>query len=190
MPSMLKPWISDINRIVYSLFRAETTCSGPAPCPGHGTYGTYGETSVVVKYLKNRSLWRAVLAAMLALLGLVAFWPSPVDEPVQGTLAAFLDFLHRHGIPGWFNYKFVEASANVALFVPLGLVGELAFPEKRWWHIGAFGLLISACMELGQLLFLHNRFASPLDLVTNTGGAVIGALLAMAWLRGSVSCRR
>ncbi|QDG68915.1 VanZ family protein [Pseudarthrobacter sp. NIBRBAC000502772] len=120
---------------------------------------------------------------MLALLALVAYWPSPVDAPVQGDLSGFLKFLHGRGIPGWFNYQFVEASANVMLFIPLGAVASLAYDGKRWWQIGAFGLIVSGVMELGQLLFLHNRFASALDLVTNTGGAVIGALLVAAALK-------
>jgi glycopeptide antibiotics resistance protein len=120
---------------------------------------------------------------MLIPLALVAFWPSPVDAPVQGELASLLKFLHAHGIPKWFNYQFVEASANVALFVPLGAVAALAFTEKRWWQIGAFALMVSGVIELGQLLFLHDRFASPLDLVTNAGGAVIGALLALTALK-------
>jgi glycopeptide antibiotics resistance protein len=115
---------------------------------------------------------------MLIPLAFIAFWPSPVDQPVQGQLAHILRSLHDRGIPRWFNYKFIEASANVALFVPFGVVSALAFPEKRWWQVGAFGLLISCCMELGQLLFLHNRFASPVDLVTNMSGAFMGALLA------------
>lgn len=115
---------------------------------------------------------------MLVSLAFIAYWPSPVDQPVSGLLADYLYVLHRHGLPAWINYKFVEASANVALFTPLGSVSSLAFPGKRWWQVGAFGLFISGCMELGQLLFLHNRFASPLDLMTNTSGAVIGALLA------------
>jgi glycopeptide antibiotics resistance protein len=115
---------------------------------------------------------------MLIPLALVAFWPSPVDQPVSGQLGAVLHFLHRHGFPGWFNYKFVEAGTNVFLFVPVGFVGSLAFPEKCWWQIGAFGLLVSGCIELGQLLFLHGRFASQSDIVTNTSGALIGALLA------------
>ena len=136
-----------------------------------------------MKQLQNYRLWRLVLIAMLVPLALIAFWPSPVDQPLQGQLADVLKFLHRHGIPEWFNYRFVEASANVALFVPLGAVSSLAFPSWPWWKIGAFGLLISGCMELGQLLFLHNRFPSPLDLVTNTSGAVIGALLAAAALK-------
>lgn len=115
---------------------------------------------------------------MLIPLALVAFWPSPVDKPVSGQLMAVLNVLHRHGAPGWFDYNFVEAFANVVLFVPVGFVSALAFPAKRWWQIGAFGLLVSGCMELGQLLFLHDRFASPSDIVTNASGAVIGALLA------------
>ncbi|WP_156372463.1 VanZ family protein [Arthrobacter sp. Leaf337] len=117
---------------------------------------------------------------MLVPLALVAFWPSPVDQPVQDHLAVFLFVIHALGIPGWVNYAFVEATANVLLFVPLGAVASLAFPRKRLWQLGAFGLVVSGCMELGQQLFLHDRFASPLDLVTNTAGCVIGALAARA----------
>lgn len=131
-----------------------------------------------MNFLHNYCLWRKVLAAMLIPLALVAFWPSPVDKPVSGQLTAVLHFLHGLGLPGWFNYTFVEAAANVVLFVPVGFVSRLAFPEKRWWQIGAFGLLVSGCIELGQLLFLHDRFASPSDIVTNTSGAVIGGLVA------------
>jgi len=120
---------------------------------------------------------------MLVPLALIAFWPSPVDQPVQGQLADVLKFLHAHGIPAWFNYHFVEASANVALFIPLGAVAGLAYPKRPWWQLGILGFMVSGCIELGQLLFLHNRFASLLDIVTNTGGAVIGALLAAAALR-------
>lgn len=115
---------------------------------------------------------------MMVPLALVAFWPSPVDKPVQGELAGFLLLIHTLGIPRWVNYSFIEAAANALLFVPLGAVASLAFPVKRLWQLGAFGLVVSGCMELGQQLFLHDRFASPLDLVTNTAGCVIGALAA------------
>jgi glycopeptide antibiotics resistance protein len=136
-----------------------------------------------LKHLENRKLWRMILAAMLVPLAVIAFWPSPIDEPVQSELASILSFLHKHGIPRWSNYKFVEAAANVVLFIPLGIVASLAFPQRRWWQVGAFGLIVSGCMELGQLLFLNSRFASLQDIVTNTGGAVIGALLAIAALK-------
>lgn len=116
---------------------------------------------------------------MVVPLALVGFWPTPVDQPASKQLASVLISLHHHGIPRWFNYNFVEASANVALFIPVGFVAALAFPNKRWWQIGAFGMLVSGCIELGQFLFLHSRFASPSDVMTNTSGAVIGALVAV-----------
>jgi glycopeptide antibiotics resistance protein len=127
--------------------------------------------------LQNQGLWRTILAAMLIPLALIAFWPSPVDQPVQGHLASALYVLHQHGIPLWVDYKLVEATANVVLFVPLGIVGSLAFPRKCWWQVGALGLMLSGCIELGQLLFLHDRFAALSDIVTNAAGATTGALL-------------
>ncbi|WP_314214317.1 VanZ family protein [Pseudarthrobacter equi] len=133
-----------------------------------------------MKHLRNQRLWQGVLAVMFIPLASIAFWPTPVDRPVQGLLADTLSFLHRHGVPGWFGYKMAEATANVMLFVPVGFVSALAFSEKRWWQIAAFGLLVSGCMELGQLLFLHDRFASLSDILTNTSGAITGALLAIS----------
>jgi glycopeptide antibiotics resistance protein len=77
----------------------------------------------------------------------------------------------------------VEAAANVVLFVPVGTAATLAFPGKRWWQNAALGFMVSGCMKLGQQLFLSSRVASPLDLVTNTAGCVIGIVLAQAVLR-------
>lgn len=130
--------------------------------------------------LQNQGLWRTVLAAMLIPLAIIAFWPSPVDQPVQGHLASVLYVLHQHSVPVWVDYKLVEATANVLLFLPLGTVGSLAFPSKCWWQIGALGLFLSGCIELGQLLFLHGRFAALSDIVTNAAGATAGALLAVS----------
>lgn len=121
--------------------------------------------------------------AMLVPLALIAFWPSPVDKPVQGELTGFLIVIHFLGIPGWVNYALIEATANVVLFMPVGVATALAFPGRHLWQLGAFGLVLSGCMELGQQLFLQERFASPLDLVTNTVGCVIGAMAVRAGTR-------
>ena len=133
--------------------------------------------------------WRAALAGFLAFLALVGLWPTPVDKPVQGQVAGFIFFVHALGVPSWIGYGFIEAAANVVLFVPLGVVAALAFARKRWWQIGAFGLLVSGCMELGQLLFLQNRFPSPLDLATNTAGCLLGALLVTHVVRSRSGAR-
>ncbi|XAS66660.1 VanZ family protein [Micrococcaceae bacterium Sec5.7] len=130
--------------------------------------------------LSNLRAWRWFLGLYFGLLALVGFWPTPVDTPAQGALADVLSFLHVRGIPLWFNYGFVEAAANVMLFVPVGFTAAMAFPKIRSWKIAALSLFTSACVELGQLLFLHDRVASPLDIVTNTAGAVIGIFFARA----------
>ena len=134
-------------------------------------------------------VWRGVLAAFLAALALVGFWPSPVDRPVQGQIAALLFLIHDLGVPSWIGYGFIEAFANVALFVPLGVVAALAFPGRPWWQLGAFGLLVSGWMELGQLLFLHSRFPSALDLATNTAGTLLGFFLVQHFARRRSAAR-
>lgn len=48
-----------------------------------------------MKNLENRRPWRAILVAMLVPLGLVAFWPSPVDRPIQGEPATLLKWLQN-----------------------------------------------------------------------------------------------
>lgn len=133
--------------------------------------------------LDKPRFWRGVLAGSFVFLALVGFWPTPVDQPIQGGIAEVLGLLHAHGIATWVDYQFVEKSANVALFVPFGIAASLAFPEKRWWQNAALGTAVSGCMELGQLLFLHSRFSTLVDVVTNSTGAVIGVLVAAAAFR-------
>ena len=128
-------------------------------------------------------IWRFILAGFLAFLALVGFWPSPVDQPVREQVAGFIILIHAWGVPTWIGYGFIEASANVALFVPFGVVAAFAFPSRPWWRIGALGLLVSGCMELGQLLLLHSRFPSPLDVATNAAGCLLGFLLVGVFLR-------
>ena len=141
-----------------------------------------------MRLFDNYRLWQLVLAAMAIPLALIAFWPSPVDKPVSRQISWVLTFLHHHGIPNWFDYGTVESSANVVMFVPVGFAAALAFPSKHWLQIGAFGLLVSGCIELGQLLFLHDRFAALSDLATNTTGAMLGAAIA-SLLRGKSIAR-
>ncbi|WP_432393345.1 VanZ family protein [Pseudarthrobacter sp. L19] len=128
--------------------------------------------------MPDKRVWAYALGAYFGLLALIAFWPSPVDAPVQGQLAITLRWLHAHGVPRWVNYSFVEMAANVVLFIPAGLLGQLTLPRLPWWRITAAGMLISGCIEAGQYLFLPHRFASLTDVLTNTAGALLGAVAA------------
>ncbi|MFW0774874.1 VanZ family protein [Paenarthrobacter nitroguajacolicus] len=122
--------------------------------------------------------WRLGLIAYVLSLATVGYWPSPVDELIHGTLDAMLMYLHGNGIPGWFDYRFVEASANVILFVPFGVLTAMALPRKTWQQLAGIGLIASLCLEVGQLVFITARFPTAMDVVTNTAGAVIGLAFA------------
>ena len=133
-------------------------------------------------HVSRRWAWRA-LFALVALVGVITFWPTPVDRPVSGVLSLLLRSLHEAGLPQWIGYSAVESGANVVMFVPLGaLIAVIAVPAL-WWSSGVLGLLASLMIEFGQMLLLPERFASPLDLATNTAGALLGGgIVAIARL--------
>ena len=117
---------------------------------------------------------RVLLALYLAALAFVAFWPTPVDRPAAGRLQAALLALHRAGLPDLVNYSFVEFASNILLFAPIGTLAALAFPVFHRGRIVLAAFLASCGMELGQKLFLHDRFPSAMDIVANTAGAMVG----------------
>jgi glycopeptide antibiotics resistance protein len=124
---------------------------------------------------------RVLLALYLAALAFVAFWPTPVDRPVAGRLQAVLFALHHVGVPELINYSFVEFACNVLLFTPIGMLAALAFPAFHRGRIVLSAFLASCCIELGQKVFLHDRFPSAMDIVANTAGAMLGV-----WVLGVV----
>lgn len=129
----------------------------------------------------RRREWVTVLVVLVLMLA-IAFWPTPVDAPVDGALFAVLQWLHGAGAPVWVDYTFVEVAANVVLFVPLGgLIASVMWPSF-WWASGVLGLTLSLAIELGQYLLLPHRFASASDVIANTAGATVGGL-ASASLR-------
>ncbi|MGY4859462.1 VanZ family protein [Cryobacterium sp. AP23] len=129
-----------------------------------------------------RRVARWLSAAYLVALALIAFWPTPVDRGAAGTITSVLARLHAHGVPDWVNYQLVEYSANIALFLPVGLLGVVLVGASRWWLAVAAGFTVSCLIESSQRVFLPSRFATILDVMANTTGAVFGALLAVLLL--------
>ncbi len=125
---------------------------------------------------RRRRFLAAVLAAYLLVLSLIAFWPSPVDEGASGFIARGLRFLHRNGMPGWFDYSLIESGANVLLFIPFGILVAASLPLRQAWLALPVGISASMCIELGQELFRPERFATPEDVLANALGAAIGTL--------------
>ncbi|TFD45845.1 VanZ family protein [Cryobacterium frigoriphilum] len=112
-------------------------------------------------------------------LALIAFWPTPVDRAGHDALQRGLAWLQEHGAPGWLTYGMVEFASNIVLFIPAGLLVVVLAGARFWWLGPLGGLLGSAAIELGQLVLLPARTASPRDIVANTSGAVIGSILAL-----------
>ena len=136
---------------------------------------------------------RRAIIAMLALgygafLAFVVFWPSPIDEPVQGLLARAIAELHERGVPTFVDYDFIESFANILLFVPVGFLFGLMVP-LRWWPIALLlGPALSGAIELAQRYLLEARYATVADVVANSIGATVGVVLAVA-IRAVVRAR-
>ncbi|WP_194943659.1 VanZ family protein [Glutamicibacter halophytocola] len=116
---------------------------------------------------------------LLAMIG-IAFWPVPVDSSAGPALAWTLNWLHARGVPAFVDYGFVEFSANILFFIPLGIF--LGMGLRRFWIAEIVGIVASSLLELGQLLFLPNRFATLSDVVANSLGAALGTAI---WLAAS-----
>jgi VanZ family protein len=127
-------------------------------------------TSPFVTRLREAALTAARCLGPLALILLATTWP----------LSRFQDHAH------WADVEWVPLSryvrpfdlvANVLLFLPFGLAFAWGGTWRRVRSAVLAGLFLSLCVELTQV-FTHNRIATATDIVTNTTGALLGALLA------------
>ncbi|WP_342001788.1 VanZ family protein [Microbacterium sp. LWH7-1.2] len=100
-------------------------------------------------------------------LALIAFWPTPVDRGAS----ALLDAITR-AVP-WLTYDLIETVANVALFMPFGVLLALALPLHRGLVV-PIAVATTLVIESGQALLLSERTPSLRDIVANVLGAAIG----------------
>jgi len=130
---------------------------------------------VAVVYAGRNRVRAAWLLALYGVaLALIAFWPEPVDRGASG-------FTHRitRAMP-WLTYDVIETSANVLLFVPLGVLLAYVIPRQRG-AIVPLALAATLMIETGQALFLDARTPSQRDVIANVLGATIG--LVLVWFR-------
>lgn len=116
-----------------------------------------------------------LLTLYLATLACIGFWPTPVDRPLVAFVDDVVSTLQGNALTTGINYKHAESIANVVLFIPLGLLGALLVPVRRWGLAGLAGLTASAAIETIQFLLLTQRTASLRDVAANTLGALLGA---------------
>lgn len=69
-----------------------------------------------------------------------------------------------------------ELQANIALFVPYGILLPTAFRRLRWWAVDLIGIGTTVLIELVQPFF--GRSFDVDDIAANSMGAIIGCILA------------
>lgn len=124
----------------------------------------------------------AVAVLYVAVVAFIVFWPSG-DMP-SSSVQRIHAFLQGLGAPSAVTRPRVEFAANVLLFVPLSLLGSLLKPNWTWSSWVVVGYCATFTIELVQGLLLPGRMATMSDVVANTGGALIGAVIAWAIRHG------
>ncbi|MGR0220632.1 VanZ family protein [Agromyces sp. ZXT2-6] len=134
-----------------------------------------------------RALSRLLLAVYAAGLGVVGFYPSPIDREASPAVWWWIRSVRRVGFE-WYSYEILEFSANVLLFVPFGLLAVFALGRRFWWLALALGVAASVVIETGQELFLPERMPSTSDVVANALGTTLGVIVG--WLLLTLRERR
>jgi glycopeptide antibiotics resistance protein len=122
---------------------------------------------------------RLVFGLYLVAVGVIVFAPQPDAERFTGIVAIVARVLEPLGIPFELGYPVLEFGANIALFVPFGMLVPLIAPLWHPWLVIASGLATSCLIEFTQTA-LPSRFPTASDLLANTLGTALGvALLAL-----------
>jgi glycopeptide antibiotics resistance protein len=129
-----------------------------------------------------RVLLRILFAVYLVVVGFIVWSPQPkggvgILHVVALWVASVL------GTPSGPTFDALEVAANVVMFVPFGVLALAAYRWMRVWSATLAGLVTSGIIE-GVQLFLPTRYSTISDLIANTAGALLGALLVVG-VRGA-----
>ena len=125
----------------------------------------------------RHGLLTIVYVVYLVAVGILVF--QPTGDQASGSVTWVSHLLRSWHAASWLSGPVnVEWGLNVLMFVPLSLIGSAFRPGWTWRDWVGVGFIASGGIELVQLIFLPNRTASFADVVANTAGALVGALLA------------
>lgn len=127
-----------------------------------------------------RTVPLALLILYTVFIGLVTLTPNQLDTAPGSFIAELLEFLASHRLTAWIDYVILEKLANVGMFVPFGLLVALQCGRRRWWVGWVAGIAFTCIIEGTQATLLSpTRYGTISDLVTNSLGAAIGAVIAL-----------
>ncbi|WP_308797260.1 VanZ family protein [Agromyces silvae] len=126
--------------------------------------------------MSRRVALPVVTAAYLAIVAWATLGPVPWDavgyEAPFGVLTPSIWFERST----WAIGSPFEFTANIVMFVPIGVLFALIAGPRKWLGALAAAGTASLAIELVQIP-LADRISDPRDLLANTGGAVIGIAL-------------
>jgi len=109
----------------------------------------------------------------------ITLGPQPQVASKDGIVMQVLRILWEHPATDWITYSAVEFTANIAMFLPIGLFFLLLFGRSRWWLAMGIPFLMTLCIETAQI-WIPGRVSDIRDVISNTLGAVVGVLLGLA----------
>ncbi|MEJ1088257.1 VanZ family protein [Microbacterium sp. Mu-80] len=128
-------------------------------------------------------LARVLLVPYGVALALIVWLPATAASKVTGIVYRLAQFVSsRFDVSMTTTYTLFEFLANIALFVPLGLLLVAAFPRNSAWVVLLLGYATSATIELVQTM-LPSRYPTLSDVIANTLGTAIGCLIARMLVR-------
>lgn len=140
---------------------------------------------------RGRVAARVALVGYLLFVGFTVWLPAAVSSKVTGLVGVMARWVAEAGIaPYQPSAVVLEILANVALFVPVGLLLPFAWPRLRLWQVTLAGGLLSVVIESVQGL-MPSRFPTLSDVIANTTGTFLGAVITCLLLTAvSVGARR
>ncbi len=118
----------------------------------------------------------ALTVAYVAFVGWVTLTPQPkIPDPnslEQQLVRLLLAVPPYHQL----GYSVLEFTANIGMFIPVGVLLALLLPPRQWWVAVLIGLGMTMTIETAQL-FIPGRFSELSDIVANTAGTAIGVAI-------------
>ena len=129
--------------------------------------------------LKRHPLLAVLTVGYLAVVALLTLGPQPVGPTGTHVALRLIRFFGNHDLTSWIAYSRLEFLANIAMFVPIGVLALLLGGRRRWWLAVAFGVALTVVIELTQL-GIPGRVTDIRDVIANSLGATIGVIFALA----------
>ena len=129
--------------------------------------------------MRARAVPASLTVVYLAVVAWITLNPAPADPAGNPLLRSLLRAFAAVPPLRWIDYPVAEFTANILLFVPVGILFTVLLGRWRWWLVLAIGTALTLTIEFVQL-FLPARVSDPRDLLANTVGTAVGMAVALA----------